>query len=225
MKVSRRRTAVLTAAAALLLSSCGSTGAPGVAAEVAGDRITDDQVDEFAKVLCALGGSSGSTSGSPTSEVRYRSLEILLSNELAEDIADLEGVDRASVDAAVEQVNATRDMVPEGLRQTFDEVAATFSRAQNAIIDLGRESLVEQGQDPEQITPDAAYAEGERLRQEYAQSADVSIDPRFGTLVEGVLKPSDGSLSVPVSEIAVQAAAEEPSEELADLLPASQKCG
>jgi hypothetical protein len=225
VKVSRRRTALLTTAAALLLSACGSSGTPGVAADVAGDRITDEQVDEFARVLCALGGLPGTQSGTPSGEARYRSLEILLADELAADIADLEGVDRQAVDAAVQQMNATRDSIPEGLRDTFDEVALEFSTAQNAIIELGRESLVEQGQDADQIGDDAAYAEGERLRQEYAQSADVEVDPRFGTLVDGVLQPGDGSLSVPVSDIAVAGAAEQPTEELVSLLPASQKCG
>ncbi len=50
MKLSRttslRRTGAM-AAAALLLSACGGT-APGVAAQVEDDRITDEQVDAFA---------------------------------------------------------------------------------------------------------------------------------------------------------------------------------
>lgn len=221
---SRQSRLLLGAAlSALLLSSCtGST--PGVAAEVEGDRITDEQVDDFAQVLCSLGGLPGGEAGTPTKLARHSSLQILLGNELAEDVADVESVDRASVAAAVEQMNASRDAIPKDALDTFDQVAEEFSRAQNAIIELGRQSLEEAGQQGE-IDDQAAYTEGERLRTEYAAQADIEVDPRFGSLEEGVLQPGDGSLSVPVSDLAVQAGAGEPSPELIEQLPASQKCG
>lgn len=221
---SRKSRLLLGAAlSALLLSSCtGNT--PGVAAQIEGDRITDEQVDDFAQVLCSLGGLPGGEAGTPTKFARFSSLQILLGNELAEDIADVESVDRASVAAAVEQMNASRDAIPKSVLDTFDQVAEEFSRAQNAIIELGRQSLEEAGQQGE-IDDQAAYTEGERLRTEYAAQADIEVDPRFGSLEEGVLQPGDGSLSVPVSDLAVQAGAEEPSPELIEQLPASQKCG
>ena len=228
MKVSRQgpsrksRLVVGAALSALLLSSCaGNT--PGVAAEIEGDRITDEQVDEFAQVLCALGGLPGGAAGVPSKGARYTALQILLGNELAEDIADVEAVDRASVAAAVEQMSASRDTIPKSVVGTFDQVAEEFSRAQSAIIELGRQSLEEAGQQGE-IDDQAAYTEGERLRTEYAAEADIEVDPRFGTLKDGVLQPGDGSLSVPVSELAVQAGSQEPSAELIEQLPSSQKC-
>jgi hypothetical protein len=228
VKVSRqgpsRKSRLVAGAAlsALLLTSCaGNT--PGVAAEVEGDRITDEQVDDFARVLCALGALPGGEAGAPTKTARYSSLRILLDNELAADIADLEAVDRASVAGAVEELSASRDSIPADVRDTFDEVAEEFSRAQGAIIALGRQSLEEAGQQGE-IDDQAAYTEGQRLRTEYAAQADIEVDSRFGTLKEGVLQPGDGSLSVPVSELAVQAGAAEPSAALIEQLPASQKC-
>lgn len=228
MKVSRPRPtrrgrmAFAAAASALLLTSC-SGGTPGVAAEVAGDRITDEQVDDFAQVLCALGGLPGGEAGTPSKSARYGSLRILLGNEIAAELTDVEQVDRAAVAAAVEQLNASRDTVPDHLLDTFDEVVEDYSRAQNAIIELGRESLRSSGQEGE-VTDDAAFNEGERLRAEYAQQADIEIDPRFGTLEEGVLQPGNGSLSVPVSDLAVQADEQEPPAELIEALPSSQKC-
>jgi hypothetical protein len=220
----RQRRVAVTAALAggtLLLGAC-STGAPGVAAEVGDARITTSDVDEFAEVLCALNTGSG---GTPTRQVRFSALQILLSNALAEEVADLDSVDGAAVDAAVEQANATREMVPAALQDTFDEVVVDYAVAQYAVIDLGRESLEEQGEDPGAITDDAAYTEGDRLRAVYAEDAGVEVDPRFGTMEEGVLQAGDGSLAVPVSDFAVSAASPEGGESLVGQLPASQKCG
>lgn len=229
MKVSRpgkpRRGAVVVAAtaAAALLSSC--SGTPGVAAEVDGDQIPADKVDDFAQVLCVLGGLPGTESGTPTGEARYRALEILLADELAADIADLEAADRRQVAETTTRLGAARDTVPADLRDTFDDVISEYVTAEFAIIELGRRSLVDQGRRAAQITDDQAYVEGARLREEHAASADIDVDPRYGEMVEGVLKPADGSLSVPVSELAVAAAGEEPSEALVGSLPATQKCG
>jgi sulfur carrier protein ThiS len=231
VKVSSRpgklRRAGLVAAAtatAALLSSCGM-GSPGVAAEVEGDRIPTEKVDDFAQVLCALGGLPGTESGTPTGEARYRALEILLADELAADVADLDATDRARVAETTTRLSAARDTVPAELRETYDEVISEYVTAEFAIIELGRQSLVEQGQQRGQISDDAAYAEGARLRQQYAASADIEVNPRYGEVVDGVLRPTDGSLSVPVSELAVQASEEEPSESLVGTLPATQKCG
>ena len=224
---SRRGAAVAVVSvvsAALLLSSCGGN-APGVAATVAGDRITDQKVDEFAQVLCSLGGLPGGESGTPTRTARFSSLQILVANELADDIADVEGVDQSGVALTVESLNAGRETVPADVRDTFDEVVQEFAVAQQAILELGRESLEEGEGDPAAINEEAAFTEGDRLRSEYAAEADIEVDPRFGTVEDGVLKPADGSLSVPVSELAVQGAAEQVEDGFAASLPASQKCG
>ena len=211
-------------AGALLLSSCGATG-PGVAASVEGDEITEEQVDGFAKVLCSLDGALPITaSGTPTSQARYRSLQILIANELAAEVADVEGADPAGVDAIMQQLAAQRESVPESLRDTFDDVALEFARAETAIAELGSESLADRGK-PAEVGSQRAYAEGERLRAEYAATADIEIDPRFGTLEDGVLLPADGSLSVPVSDEAVDAADPELVDDHVGQLPASQKCG
>lgn len=222
----RRRVTVAAVAAstALLLGGCGLE-TPGVAASVEDATITDQRVDDFAQVLCSLGGLQGEQSGTPTSQARHRSLEILLADELARQVADVDAADPATVQEAVDLTNAGRESVPEELRDTFDEVVREYAVAQVAIMELGRESLAAQGRPLEEITEDEAYAEGERLRQEYAQRADVSVDPRFGTLVGGVLRPASGSLSVPVSDFAVAGAAEQPGDELVGALPATQKCG
>ena len=228
MRLSRTtslRRAGAVAAAAVLLSSCGGT-APGVAAQVEGDRITDEQVDAFAEVLCVIGGVPGTESGAPTRTARFASLQILLANELTADIADVDSVDSESVRTILEGMSQARDVLTGDQEETFDEVAEEFARAQTAMIELGRESLTADGglTDIPEIPDEEAYAEGQRLLVEYAEEADVEVDPRFGEIVDGSLQPAGNSLSVPVSDLAVQGADPEAGEELASLLPASQKC-
>jgi len=217
---SRRRVAVLAAGAALLLSSC-STNAPGVAADVNGQRITDKQVDDFAQVLCSL-SSQGGSSDQPSSTARFSSLQILLGNELAAGMTDLSSVPETSVSQAMQQLETSRDSLPESLKGTFDTVAREYAQAQTAVIDLGRKSLEAQGK--KNVSDQDAFTEGERLRTQYASKADVQIDPRFGTMENGQLKAGDGSLSVPVSDFAREATAAQPSSSLVSQLPASQKC-
>jgi hypothetical protein len=213
-------------AATLLLSACGN-GTPGVAAVVEGDKITDQQVDDFAQVLCTLGAVQGTQSGTPTRAVRFRSLQVLVGDRLAADMTDLGAVDKKTVNGVLQQMEAGRSQVPSRLRPTFDEVAEEFARAQTAIVELGRRSLVAQGTAPDKVDGNAAFTEGERLRAKFAASADIEVDPRYGTVVDGQLRPEDGSLSVPVSDLARggSASALQPDEAVVGQLPASQKCG
>jgi hypothetical protein len=218
----RTRAAVVAAGAALLLSSCSST-TPGVAAEVNGQRITDKQVDDFAKVLCSLsqGGSSGTTA-QPTKTARFSSLQILLDNKITAGMTDIGSVPQASVAQAMQQLATSRDALPESQKGTFDTVARQYAQAQTAIIDLGRRSLEAQGK--KNVSDQDAFTEGERLRTQYASKAGVKIDPRFGSMSSGKLQPSGGSLSVAVSDFARQADASQPSSTFVSQLPASQKC-
>jgi hypothetical protein len=214
-----------TVLSALLLSSCGN-GAPGVAAAVGDSRISDQEVDDFAKVLCSLGAVQGTEAGTPTRSARFRSLQILLGDELAEDMTDTSTADKRTVNAILTQMNATRDTVPSSLTSTYDQVAKQFAQAQTAMIELGRASLIKQGKSPAKITDDAAYAEGDRLRTEYAKSQDIDVDPRYGVIEDGRLRPSDGSLSVPVSDLARKGTASvtTPDGSVVGQLPPSQKC-
>lgn len=224
MKLSRTTLvrAAAAAAAAFALSSCAGT-APGVAAQVGEDTITDEQVDDFADVLCSIGGVPGGESGAPTKSARFASLQILLNNELTADVADVDEVPEESVQAILQGMAGARDVLSADQQETFDEVAQEFARAQAAIIELGRDALAGEGQ-AQEIPDEEAYAEGQRILNEHAAEADIEIDPRFGEVVDGALQPSNGSLSVPVSDLAVQGANPEAGEELVSQLPASQKC-
>lgn len=218
----RRATAVVAVLGMLVLSSCGNN-APGVAAQVEGDQITDSQVDDFAQVLCELNSGAGSqgagASATPTKQLRFQALQILMGNDLALDVIDPGSVDPEQVSAAVEQAAASRDALPSSLRGVFEDVVEEFATAQLGLTALGRESL--QGAGEKKIDDQAALAEGDRLRTAYARNADVSVDPRFGTFSDGTLQPSDGSLSVAVSKAAVDGASPEGS---GTDLPANLTC-
>ncbi len=226
MKVSRRvsRVSVLAASAALLLSSC-SQNAPGVAADVDGSRITDAQVDEFAQVLCALNTAPGQaqTGVVATRAIRTTALSVLLDIELAGKVADVGAVDPTAVAQTVAQNEATSKALPAKLRPVFDNAVQEYAAAQLAVTELGRQKLTEQGSTGT-IDSAAALAEGSKARTALLSSDKVTIDPRFGSVVDGVLTPGSGSLSVPVSKNAVAGAKAQPSTTWLNGLPANQTC-
>jgi hypothetical protein len=205
------------------LSGCGDL-APDVAAQVEGDEIAVEEVDDFAALLCSLGGLPGGEQAT-TKTARQQALTLLIGNELAFDLIDEEAVDPAAVQQAVAQNAAAREGLSEEQLETFDAFVEDFTRAQIGLVELGRESLTEAGEAPQELTEDIAFQEGQRLRQEYAEQADVEVAERFGTVEGGQVVAGPGSLSVPVSDVAVQSSQAEPPETLGELLPAAQKCG
>jgi hypothetical protein len=221
-RVRRAAAAAVTVLAVSALSGCGDL-APDVAAKVEGDEIPVEQVDDFALLLCNLGGLPGGDAAT-TKTARQQALTLLVGNELAFDLIDEDAVDPAALRQAVAQNAPAREGLPEDQVATFDAFVEEFTRAQIGLVELGRQSLQESGEAPEELTEDVAFQEGQRLRQEYAEGADIEVAQRFGTVENGVVVADPGSLSVPVSDVAVQSSQAEPPETLGDLVPASQKC-
>ncbi len=214
----------LVAVAALSLSACAQN-APGVAAEVEDVRITDAEVDDFARVLCALAAppadSETEAQPAPSRPLRTQSLDILLRIAVAPFVADLDDADPAQVAQTVRDAAGSREQVPADLQEVFDDAVRDYAVAQLALLEAGRQSLAEQGQ--AEVDEQAALIEGERLAVEFAAEGGVSIDPRFGTLQEdGTLVSTSGSLSVPVSQSAVVAS--DPASLTAAAVPVNQTC-
>jgi len=226
VKVKRAGKVAAAVCLALLASSCSGNNDPGVAADVDGHEITDDQVDDFALVLCELGGLPGATdTGTPTRNARSRALELLINNQLAFDIGSGVDVEQSKIDAAVQQNDAAREGVPADLQDTFDDFVVDFARAQMTVLAAGQKSLEDSGKSGDQVTDDKAYAEGQRLRLEQADRADISIDPRFGDLKDGVIVPGSGSLSVAQSEEAKNDQEATPPATVVAQIPAPLRCG
>lgn len=230
----RRRSSRRLAAAALAvvatttLSACSSLP-PGVAAEVEGEEISAASVDDLAEILCVV-GQLPQGEDSSTKSARQQALGLLLINEIAAQVSDPDAVDPAAVQQQVAGFAQAREALPESQRDTFDAFAEDLARAQIGVTELGRASLEESGEDAAAITPETAFQEGERLRQEYAADADIEVSPRFGDYQDGTVVPDPGSLSVPVTDLAVQGS-QAPGEAGAapsaggQQLPASQTCG
>ena len=125
----------------------------------------------------------------------------------------------------MQQNAAARDAVPTALQGTFDAFVDDFARAQMTVLAAGQKSLEESGRPADKISDDKAYAEGQRLRLAYADKADITIDPRFGSLVDGVVTPGSGSLSVPQSQEAKDDADATPPATVVAQIPAPLKCG
>lgn len=208
------------ALAVLLVSGCAQN-APGVAARVGDDAISDKQVDKLAEALCVLNAKAPAQGQGPvpTQQVRRQALQILIEIEIADGIIDPDAVDKEQLATAEQQTQAQAEALPDRLRGTFDDAVEGFFSAQLGLAALGRKSLIDKGTENPDDT--AAQTEGQRLRTRYARSVGISVDPRFGTFTQGQLKPSDGSLSVPVS---AQARASATADGVGATLPANLSC-
>jgi hypothetical protein len=164
------------------------------------------------------------------STVRALALDVLVRDELVHQYAEDRGwTPPASYREAVRGID---DQVEEfqiaaADVETFRTVREAEEYANWVYTRAGEEAGAGtgEGQDP-QATLDA----GRTILTEYADDADVTLDPRFGTVSpEGQYFPSTGGLSVPVTTLAQRGAnpADPQSGDTSyvDSLPASQKCG
>lgn len=230
-RIVRRRRAGLAAVAAaglFALTGCGSLH-PGTAAVVGPATITHDEVDAVADALCSVNIAGAEAQGQPapdlaTKGAREAALQVLLDSELSRLFGESVGVrpNNQQVSQALAQNEAGIAMLPEPEKADFRQALKDYASGQLMLIEAGRQSLREQGQ--QDVTEDQALAEGQRLRSEYVKSIDVELDPRYGTFQDETLRPGGDTLSVATSRQARAANAPEPSAEWVSSLPASQKC-
>ena len=224
--IRRKRLAsgVVAAAATLVLSACGDGVGPGVAAQVDGEVITTDEVDDLATVICEIDKGAGQP-GKPMAAQRATALTVLLGIEVGREVGDLEAVPQQQVTQSVRAASEARQFVPEDLQPLFDEVVRESTRSAIAVEAAAADAVSRSGEQPE---PTAVQEEAARLQQEYLQEHPVELDPRFGVYQNGQVVSGDGSVSIPVSERAQglvppstdDMAAQPPAD-----LPAAQVCG
>ena len=119
---------------------------------------------------------------------------------------------------AVSQNETGIAMLPEDQQEDFRTALREYAEGQLILIEVGRESL------GGEVADDQAIAEGTRLRNEFVETLDVEVDPRYGRFEDGAFRPGGTSLSVPVSEEAVHGSRPQPGEGFVATLPASQQC-
>lgn len=222
------RVAALGAVAVMALAGCGLT--PGAAAVVGDDTITTEEVDDAAQALCAANIAGAEARGQTAPALASRgarqgALQVLIESELTHQFAASRGVEpnQQQVSQAIEANAAGLQTIPAAEREEFTELLRGFAESQVMLVEIGRASLAEQGNDDP--SDQEATAEALRLRQQWAaENAEVQVAPKYGDYAEGNLRPGSGSLSIPVSERAREGAKADPSSGWVTGLPASQKC-
>lgn len=214
----------LVAGAALALSGCGLH--PGAAAVVGDTTISGAEVDDAAAALCSANITGAKAQGQPKPDLaargaRQAALQLLVDTELSHQYGQEKGVDPepSKVSAAVQQNKQTLDLLPESHKPVFEDLLRSYAEGQLMLIQIGRQSLANPDADD-----NAALSEGTKLRNKWAGSVDVEVDPRYGTWAKGTLTPASGSLSIPVSQRAVAGANADPAANWVAALPTSQKC-
>ena len=225
----RYAVAALSVAAIAAVSGCGTDVHPGQAAVVDGTRISMSDADSFSDDFCELYRPilKQQKSALSMATVRALALDVLVRDELVHQYAEDRGWTppasyRKAVDGIDDQVEqfqiAAKDV------ETFRTVREAEEYANWVYAKAGEEKLGAGGD------PQAALDEGRKILTAYADDADVTLDPRFGTVsAEGQYFPSTGGLSVPVTTLAKGGAnpADPQSGDTSyvDSLPANQKCG
>lgn len=225
--ITRRSKALVTAAVATLtVSGCGGV-APGTAIEVEDTSVTHERVDAVAAALCSANLESAAARGEappviPARGAREGALQVLLDIALSQEFGEALGVEpnQNLVSRAMGQNEVGLRLLPEDRREAFRTALREYAEGQAMLIQAGRQSLEEGG--AATVSDEQALAEGERLRAEFVESADVQIDPRYGSFESGELRLGGQSLSVAVSDGARQAG--NPNAAFAAQLPASLQC-
>lgn len=234
------RGAVAVAASAVVaLSGCGvgdDTLRPGLAAQVGDTDIALEQVDDAAADLCEMVTSlteQGASSTLPGSVVRDNSLQYAVMREIAEQLADEHDVQPGELYRSSLEGNETQLAELEVDTELLDGVVPVITSDYyfiDIVQQIGREEL---GLTPEEDTGNEGIEEGLRVAQEWEADHDIEVNPRFADIsigdLESILDTQVDYLSVPVSDFAKQALADDalddPDTTYADSLPESQRCG
>ncbi len=219
----RVKLAAVAAGAMTVLAGCGLH--PGAAAVVGSSTISHDEVDDVALAVCSANLSSSELTGQPARALPSRgarevALQILLETELSQQFGEHEGVEAnpQQVSQALAQNDSAIGMLPEDRREDFRNALQEYAEGQLMLIEVGKESL------GGEVSDDEAVAEGTRLRNEYVDTLDVEVDPRYGRFEDGAFKRGGTSLSVPASDRARAGDRAQPNDAFVTSLPASQQC-
>lgn len=227
----RHRSAALLAAAALLLTGCGSAR-PGTAVSIGGEEISVAQADRAAEALCLGAVQSSQEQGQEMQPIsmgtaRRAAVNILAVEQVIRDLMDEYDVQPGEAYTTTRaEAAAQAERLPERLREDYVDVMTVQDLLDSVALELGAAALREEGvRDPAE--EEAGARVNQLLAESWPDADELDLDPRFGLALgeAGGLVPADTSLSVPVSEAAVAGAAEQPDPAYAGSLPAAQRCG
>jgi hypothetical protein len=202
---------------------------PGAAAVVGDTTIQESELDHFVDALCVSNSVAASQGGAPTDQAATRDLRrtilnVLIQSELATQAAEKNGV--SVTDGDVQRRLASGTGLPEQLPPAVEE------KLTGLITDLVRASLLTAAIGKQQLSSNSATnISGKQAAQagstyltHYAEEVGVDVDPRYGTYSALGVTAGSGSLSVPVSNAAVEGNKAQLSPEWIKQLSASQTC-
>lgn len=226
MSITRPGLAAGLAAAAALLTGCGSAS-PGVAAQVGDDEITVRHVDDVAADYCTAVEDQleGQQQTVPNRYLRGGILGSLAVRSVADQLAAEYDVEPGQTyDEQVARLQEGTAFLDEETRASVIEVESSSAYVEAIQTAVG-EVLLEREGAPD--TEDAAALErGKRAFGDWISENGVEFDPQFGIeLVKGEVASTDTSLSYAVSDDATQGAADQPDPAYAGGLPDAQRCG
>lgn len=227
---SRRATKLFVVAAAAMVGLTGCGGLhPGVAAVVGSATISREQVDDVARALCSANIKGAEAQGQQAPDLasrgaRQSAVQILLDTELSSQFGEQEGVEpsKQQVSQALAQNEQGVALLPESQRASFRETLKGYAEGQLVLIQIGRQSLEDQGKS--KVTDDQAIAEGQRLRGRFVKTLDVEVDPRYGSFENDTLQAGGTALSVAASDSARAGEKSDPGASYVSGLPSSQRC-
>lgn len=202
----RRRTSLVTAlaATALLAAGCGLTDdgpRPGAAAEVDGQRLELDRVDDAIEDYCGLlakeEGAPSYAKAVVRSQLAWNWAQAVAVEELASDY----GIDvPTGVEASVVERSwgVGRD---DDAYDSFEWLTWIGQRLDQPLSAIGNRELLAEGQ---QVTPEAAQAAGYDAVDAWLEDHDVELNPVFGERDAEQNAFLGDSLSVAVSGTAKQ---------------------
>lgn len=224
------------AVAAVLLTGCSAAPAfePGVAAQVDHDRITVKQVDQVAERYCQAAETQLSK-GQVIAQhfLRGQTAAALALRAAAGQFADEQGVSPdPSYAHAVQSAEQSLSSLSADQREALIDVQGAGAYVSAVELAAGRRIVAKQGSSSGSgsgsgaAADRAAQAAGETAFKKWLADHDVHLDPQFGVSIsDGSTKPTDTSLSYPVSSAAKSGAANSADPTYAATLPETQRCG
>jgi hypothetical protein len=226
---SRVRLAAVAAALTVGLTGCGVAGTsfqPGVAADVDGDTVTTDHVDELVADYCDAVREQLRQDGSavPLGYLRSGVVGQLTLVSAAEQLAEEHGVEPTEeYQRVIAQLETQTEGLSDAQRDAVIEVNGSSAYIQSVELAVGRKLLAEEGDgSPEDET---AGQRGVEELNAWLEDNDVEINPEYGVeIVDGEPVDAETQLAVGVSDTAKTASLETPDQKYAKGLPASQRC-
>lgn len=213
---------------ALTLTGCGAL-TPGTASVVGDQKISMQQVEDLVTAQCegadlAAKKSGGQSQASPLSDVKRRSLGLLIDTSLSEQFAQSE--DATGTAEVTQLIYGTYEQAlaqyPSKARATLGDALKKLAESQSALVTVAARKS---GETVSTSNVEQLLNSGIAARRAWQKKITIDTDPRFSPDKTGFPASGDGSVSQASSSFAKDGQAKQVDQAWVDDLPDSQKCG